>query len=433
MGIFNFFPNLYHKASKIGVTQELSFGAKLRIEMCNISAVVGLLPILVHILYNLMGPKELRGFLYPVLFACIFVLTLILNHNRRYFFAKLNSVMSPLLLVAFAHMLYGWGLRPEVMYLLFIMFSMYFFRLRTAYMVGGTILAIFIFVAIRLSIYGPIYEVEILSSAPFGLFIFAMVNGGILTSKVLRENMKYRKNSLEQNKKLEFKNEELERFSYIASHDLKSPLRNIFSFAGLLERDLDRGAYDNLKEYLDYIKTNATHMSGLISDILEVSKIDNEEMEDKEWVDLNALLGQVKTSLFLELQEKSAQISCQKLPSYYCNESQFSLLFQNFIQNGIKYNETAQPTINIWSGEEDGQMLLHFQDNGIGIEEEYHDYIFEYFRRLHNQEEYEGTGIGLGLCKKIVQKYKGEILISSEKGQGSTFTLKLPKPEVHTK
>ena len=427
MGIFTYFSRLYRKASKIGITDELSFGAKLRIEMCNISTLLSLVPIFVHLFYNTIGPQEFRGFIFPLCFACVYLSTLWLNQQKKYFMAKLNSVIPPMLLISFAHVGYGWGIRPEGIYLLFMLFSMYFFKRKTAFKVVGGMLIVFVLVSIRLEIYGPLSDVEVLPSAPFNLFAFALVNGGILTSMVLRENLKYRKNSNEKNRMLEFKNEELERFSYIASHDLKSPLRNIFSFAGLLERDLQRGNEDNLEEYLSYIKTNAKHMSGLIADILQVTKIDNEETGDKDWVDLNLLLEQVKANLFLELKEKSAQISSQDLPSLYCNESQFSLLFQNFIQNGIKYNENSQPTINIWSTEEAEQVYVHFQDNGIGIEEEYHDYIFEYFRRLHNLDQYEGTGIGLGLCKKIVQNYQGEISVFSEKDKGSTFTVKLPK------
>lgn len=247
-----------------------------------------------------------------------------------------------------------------------------------------------------------------------------------MTAKLLYENYQYNKIGIEQNRILASKNEELERFNYIASHDLKSPLRNIHSFAGLLERDLERGEAKDLPEYLDFIKANAKHMSGLINDILAVSKINKEGAKEKDWVDLNSLLDQVKENLLVELEGKSVQVNSEELPKYLCNESQFSVLFQNLIQNGIKYNEHPKPCINIWSREEKGELQVYFQDNGIGIEEEYHDYIFEYFKRLHTVDEYEGTGIGLGLCKKIVESYEGEISLSSEKDVGSVFMVKLP-------
>jgi len=305
---------------------------------------------------------------------------------------------------------------------------MYFFRSKVAFIMGALVLGIYLFVAIYLTINGSIFTVEILPSAPFGYFFFASISGTLMTAKLLYENYQYNKIGIDQNKVLASKNEELERFNYIASHDLKSPLRNIHSFAGLLERDLERGEKEDLLEYLDFIKANAKHMSVLINDILAVSKINKEGDKEKDWVDLDSLLEQVKENLKVEIEGKSVQVNSEKLPEYLCNESQFLVLFQNLIQNGIKYNEHPEPNVNIWSSEENGQLHLHFQDNGIGIEEEYHEYIFEYFKRLHTVDEYEGTGIGLGLCKKIVQAYEGEIVVVSEKDEGSTFTMKLPLP-----
>lgn len=426
MAIFTHLIRLYRKIVTIGMREDLSFGEKLRIQMCNLSILLSILPMVMHLLYNFFGPNELREYLLPLSFFVLLGLSLILNHKGKYLLAKLNGVMTPLFMIATLHVCFGWGMRVEVMYLLFVLLGMFFFKQRAAFIVVGCILLIFALVSLKLILSGPIFEEEILPSAPLGYFLFAVINGAILTSKVLRESIKYRRTTLEQTKTLEAKNEELERFAYISSHDLKSPLRNIHSFAGLLERDLKRGTSENLEEYLDYIKTNSKHMSLLISDILEVSKINKEGDVPKAWVDLNEVVGQVKENLQVELAEKSGHIHCEDLPRYQCNEAQFSLLFQNFIQNGIKYNSAPTPTINIWATQENEDLLVHFQDNGIGIEEEYHDYIFEYFKRLHTLDEYEGTGIGLGLCKKIVEDYEGEIQVASAKDQGSTFTLKLP-------
>lgn len=273
---------------------------------------------------------------------------------------------------------------------------------------------------------GPLYE-EI--DIPFDeLVVFALAINWIWVVFAAHNRKKERliEKLRTKNEELRQTTEELERFSYIASHDLKSPLRTVVSFLGLIEKDIQRGKYHKLQSHLEFAKSGAKQMNYLVSDILELSKLNAPDRLKKELVDLNVILKKVKSNLQEDLQSSNASIIAEPLPDYYCNEVEFLMLFQNIIQNGIKYNNSLRPTLTIWSENGDNTLKIHFKDNGIGIEEVYFNQIFQFFKRLHTINEYAGTGLGLGLCKKIIQKYKGDIGVKSKLDKGSTFSIYLP-------
>lgn len=228
------------------------------------------------------------------------------------------------------------------------------------------------------------------------------------------------------NKELKQKTIELERFTYIASHDLKSPLRNIVSFLNLIELGIKEKDYDELPEYIQYAENGAFQMNELISGVLEISKINSIEDSFLENVNLNKALDKAISNLQSEIEDSKAIIEAQKLPHHQCNKSDFILIFQNIIQNGIKYNHSEPPIISIYSTVSDKELIISIKDNGIGIKEKYHQQIFEHFKRLHTTREYKGTGLGLGLCKKIIEKYDGKIEIESKPDHYSIFSIKLP-------
>jgi len=228
--------------------------------------------------------------------------------------------------------------------------------------------------------------------------------------------------SLIQNKKLERKNDELQRFAYIASHDLKEPLRNIGSFATLLKRRFKGQLGKDADDYIDFITANVSRMYDLLHEILMYSKLENEEIH-KENVSLNEVVETVIETLKGKIMEHNVDIKVANLPEVKGHKSHLNQLFQNLISNSIKYNNRDNPKVEIgWRKDFEGNNLVYFvKDNGIGIDMEFKDKVFEIFKRLHGKDEYEGSGVGLAICKKIVNQNNGEIWIDSEEGKGATF------------
>lgn len=229
------------------------------------------------------------------------------------------------------------------------------------------------------------------------------------------------------NKKLEQSNSELERFAYIASHDLKSPLRNIISFMNLIERKLRNTEDKDIKKYIQFVTENALQMNILIQDVLEFSRIDNDAQQSRtEKVDLNDTLMLAVQNLHEQLVNGNGSVITEKLPMVQGSSVHLLQLFQNIIGNGLKYNESVKPSVKISYKLLEQHMILSIEDNGIGIAPQYHDQIFEMFKRLHTRDEYKGTGIGLAICKKIVHNLGGKIWLNSELGKGTVFYISLP-------
>lgn len=240
-----------------------------------------------------------------------------------------------------------------------------------------------------------------------------------LKQSILIHDLEQKNNSLLQ------VNEELEQFTYIASHDLKTPLRSINSHLDLIRFFTKRKRYDDIEESLNFAQKGAKQMYALISDILEYKTVNNQS-EDFESIDLNEIAANVLLGLESILVESKAEIICEVLPKIKGRKSDFIILFQNFIENGIKYNDSELPKIWITTKQSKDKFTITFKDNGIGISPKYHKQIFKFFKRLHTQEKYQGTGIGLGLCKKIIHNYNGKITLESKEGTGSTFNINLP-------
>ncbi|MFK7947750.1 MAG: ATP-binding protein [Saprospiraceae bacterium] len=227
--------------------------------------------------------------------------------------------------------------------------------------------------------------------------------------------------------KLEQSNRDLEQFAYVASHDMKAPLRNIMNFAQLLSR-INKGKIDaDSEKYIQYILSNGYQMNELIQGILDISKIDKQESSVYSHTDLNEVLIKVKSNLSNQLNKENIIIETKRLPTVSVNEPQIIQVFQNLIENGLKYNQNEQRKITI-SHQEDKQFFyIYIKDNGIGIAPEFFDKIFEMFKRLHSGYEYKGTGIGLAICKKIALRHKGDLVVDSSSNEGTVFRLSLPK------
>ena len=238
-------------------------------------------------------------------------------------------------------------------------------------------------------------------------------------SDELEIKVKERTNELAQS------NIHLERFAYIASHDLKTPLRTISSFLSLIKRRIKPYNNPELEDLLSFASNGAKQMNNLIEDVLEFSKINTAEMR-QEQVDLDKTLQSVLYNIDGFLQEKNGKVEYGKMPIIAGNSGYLHQLFQNLIVNGVKYNENTQPEVYIDYELKDATHQFMIKDNGIGIDEEYRELIFEMFKRLHTSDKYEGTGIGLALCKKIVEQHGGRIWVENSDEKGSCFCFTLP-------
>lgn len=234
------------------------------------------------------------------------------------------------------------------------------------------------------------------------------------------------KDSLEEAiEKLEISNRELEQFAYVASHDLQEPLRMVSSFAQLLEKRYKGELDDDADDFIGFIVEGAQRMKDLIDDLLTFSRLSTASREFRP-TNMNKVLEDVLLSIKPSVEAENATISHDDLPTVQCDPSQLRQLFQNLISNAIKFHEKP-PEIHIFAEESDGKWRFGVSDNGIGIHPDHQDKIFDIFKRLHTREEYEGTGIGLSICKRIVEIHGGDIWVKSKPGEGSTFYFTLPK------
>lgn len=249
--------------------------------------------------------------------------------------------------------------------------------------------------------------------------IVAAITDITLRKKHLQEIQNY-------TKQLKKSNEELEQFAYVASHDLQEPLRMVSSYTQLLAKRYQNKLDDDANEFIHYAVDGAKRMQKLIQDLLKFSRLGNQSMEFTA-VDTDQLTNDVIENMFMSVDESKTTITKNDLPVVSGNPTQLFQLFQNLLGNSIKYRHpdrinhvhiSAQSLGNTW------QFCI--QDNGIGIEPQYFEKIFQIFQRLHNKDEYSGTGIGLALCKRIVHNHHGKIWVESEWEKGTRFYFTLP-------
>ncbi|MGQ0829317.1 MAG: PAS domain S-box protein [Bacteroidota bacterium] len=215
-------------------------------------------------------------------------------------------------------------------------------------------------------------------------------------------------------------NNELEQFAYITSHDLQEPLRMVTSYVQLLENRYKNKLDADADEFMHFALDGADRMRNLIHSLLEYSRIN--KVKPFEIIDTNKLLNEVLNNLEGQIKENNARIKIDgKLPDIYGDNILISQLFQNLISNAIKFKSSLSPEIKISGNKINNECFFTVKDNGIGIQKEYAEKIFVIFQRLHTKEEYPGTGIGLAICKKIVEKHGGKIWMESEPGKGSSF------------
>ncbi|QFG27232.1 HAMP domain-containing protein [Actinomadura sp. WMMB 499] len=237
----------------------------------------------------------------------------------------------------------------------------------------------------------------------------------------------------EQTEELRRSNAELEQFAYVASHDLQEPLRKVASFCQMIERRYGDQLDDRGRQYIEFAVDGAKRMQALINDLLGFSRVGRmSRIEDA--VDLNEIARQAVSNLDALIEETGATVDVGELPAVPGDRSQLTQLFQNLAGNAIKFRrEGVPPRVSIAAEHRDGEWEFHCADNGIGVEPRYADRIFLIFQRLHQRDEYSGTGIGLALCKKIVEYHGGRIWLDTDERDGddpgTTFRWTLPEGE----
>jgi PAS domain S-box-containing protein len=220
-------------------------------------------------------------------------------------------------------------------------------------------------------------------------------------------------------------NRDLEQFAYVASHDLQEPLRAVAGYIGLLQRRYGESLDASAGEYIAGALDGATRMQGLIGDLLVYSRAGTRGKEPGP-AEVQAILKNTMENLRASIQESGAVITADPLPTVQADAVQLTQLFQNLIGNAIKFRADRPPQIHIGARREKSRWIFSVRDNGVGIDPQYHERIFLIFQRLHTRTKYPGTGIGLAICKKIVERHGGEIWLESQPGQGSTFYFTIP-------
>jgi len=230
-------------------------------------------------------------------------------------------------------------------------------------------------------------------------------------------------------------NADLEQFAYVASHDLQEPLRAVVSYLQLLERRYSGQLDERAEKYIGYAVDGGKRMQTLISDLLTYSRVGRRDVA-MAGVELEAVLDRALASLRLAIEESGAEVTHDPLPTVVGDATQLTQVFQNLVANAIKFRGEAPPRIHVSaerqpsadSERQHGAWLFSVRDNGIGIAPEYRERVFVLFQRLHGRDEYSGTGIGLAVCKRIVERHGGTLWVDETPGGGSTFWFTIPDP-----
>jgi len=249
------------------------------------------------------------------------------------------------------------------------------------------------------------------------------VRRALQEKRLLRLRRQSEENLARKVEELARSNADLEQFAYVASHDLQEPLRMVAAYTQLLAERYRGKLDENADKFIGYASEGALRMQSLIQDLLAFSRVGR---NGSGRVDCNAVMGEVLVSLGSAIQESGAVVKHEKLPEVWANRTQMAQVFQNLIGNAIKFRGKEPPAISVEAQKAGQQWLFSVSDNGIGIAPEYAENIFVVFQRLHARTEYPGNGIGLAICKKIVEHNGGKIWVEARAGHGSVFKFTMP-------
>lgn len=282
---------------------------------------------------------------------------------------------------------------------------------------------------LRMSKQGSFRDIKVALLSRAGELKPCLLSGVLLSSNEIMLSLENITELIRYQTQLERSNRELEQFAYVASHDLREPLRMVASFTQLLQTRYGEVLGEEGNEFIDFAVDGAKRMNTLVDDLLRLSRINTQE-KDFEAVSLRAVMETVTGDLQILLHERSAEVTIEITEDIFlCGDfMQVKQVFQNLLSNAVKFTaKECIPKISIRALQGENSVVISVVDNGIGIKKEHFERIFQVFKRLCSREEYEGNGIGLSICKKIIEKHNGTIDVTSEYGKGTTFTVTLPR------
>lgn len=454
----------------IGITPELSLSEKRSIRFTNVGVLIAAAFCVISVIINylMLNPQAA---LFPGVCFFFYCGLFYLQYRQQFYLAKIVGLSVGILTVILSCWFFGLDSFLFFLFLLTFAIGLVFFPKKNHQIYLFLIHLICLAIALAGAQIIPNY-VELKNHLVFGLmtFFFSMtlilfiiqtftlenqnfenktldlVNSLLKKTQELEQEKKkveeqanalfeannFLKKEIQERKNIERQllesNEELEQFAYVASHDLKEPLRTISSFTQLLHRKMKGKLDEEGIEYVEFVVGGAQRMSHLLDDLLIYSRVGKEAENEKEQIDLNRTLEIVQYNLKATLESSGGSIfKPMPLPIIDANRTQITQLFQNLISNGLKFRNGKAPKINIAFEETPSSYIFSVKDNGIGIPSDLQGKIFAVFQRLHRKTEYEGTGIGLAICKKVVQNHGGEIWVGSELGEGSVFYFSIEK------
>jgi len=416
----------WDRVSNLGVNAGLSNREKRTVRLVNQFSATLLLLVLASTIFQSSKHLFIEGNIQ--LNTILFVLTSIpmafvfyFNYKQKIYFAKFYFVLTQLFFHLTWAVLVGKGHNVEYVLLVFPVGIVILFQdkktqlLLMAFTVIGFLICYYL-----QNNFEPLLPPTKHANIKLPAFIILLFSAYILT-----RFYQYEVTSAEEN--LINKNNELEHFARAASHDMKEPLRNISSFSSLIAYRHKEELSPEVAEYIGFIEKSSKRMTSLLSDLLSYATTGNSN-ESIENVDLNKVLEETKKDLASKISETKALIESEKLPVIPAYKTSMAQLFQNLINNAIKFQpktENNTPTIKITAKLIDDYYKIVFEDNGIGIPKEKLKSIFETFNKLHSKSEYDGSGLGLATCKKIVELHQGKIDVQSKLGKGTSMILYL--------
>lgn len=426
------FSKIWYKISNLGIDSSIENSESRRTRIFNqiafFTACALFIPLLFLFIHRSVSDLIV---LFTFVIAC---LVLLLNSRGHTTASKFIAFLTLTLAISLHLICFGNNYAIAFAYVCLLALTYSFLNNKfDRHLTGGFILLCYIQVRLFLAFYEPLLYFE--SGEIRNDFAFIMIGTICLVAlslyvkesqNQLKENKALLEMLEEQNSELEKANSDLESFTYIASHDLKTPVRTVNSFISLIHSKTESSNDSELKEYVGFAKRGAKKLTQLIQDILNYSQIDKNTPRETELLDLNELVKEISYIIKGQDRYENCEIKSTMLPTIVSNRVNFHQLFQNLIENGLKYNKSNVPTVKIEAHGHNNVLKLSFEDNGIGIDEEYKDQIFAPFKRLHTEDKYEGTGIGLAICKRIVESMNGNISVKDHQKNGTTMLLYIP-------